>query len=86
MNSRRWQPTDKDSKPECATLKGLTRGVPTIIRGDVGDEESRISFSFRARFLRLTSLGVGMTRFRRFFNKLLNVAQKLQVVLTKAKA
>ena len=38
-------------------------------RGALGDEESRISFSFRARFLRLASLGVGMTRFRKVFQQ-----------------
>ena len=38
-------------------------------RGAEGDEESRTSIIFRARFLRLASLGVGMTRLRNVFQQ-----------------
>ena len=44
----------------------LLKNSPTVsFRGDKGDEESRSSFSFRARFL----AALGMTRFRTVFQQ-----------------
>ena len=69
-------------------LAGCGKNPPRLsFRGAQGDEESRISFNFRARFLAKSTLssfaalrtvrngganGLGMTRSRTFFHTLLD--------------